>query len=801
MEQIVDNLEKSAVLEAIESYIPDDNAARSLRQKYMATLDEDERFRLLAEYLELDIHEVMLYTEKGAHPLYQTLESVQENYRLLRNRNYFPLKRFGSYTITVRGDDGKIEYFATHETEGERNSEAQKLRKQGHEVNLGKLSDTERSLMDMPPQVIQSVIEKLNMDEDSDLHLSDKQVEFLQEVMVANNTGKRFAKHLLSRKGIEGYSDDALRSFSTYLLDASNHIANMEYALPMKKILGDFGAAISEIDTTDMETDTTALTNLLDYFKRHQKYISSPDKDWGLLRSVGFAWYLGMNVKSAVLNFTQIPLVVYPILSHRYGDVAASKALTWAMSKGMKHIFKSSKVVDGLLSERGHQVMQHLIDESILDESLANDMATMGEEQQLDRTVAGKSAKGYAKDFAQKSAFMFRSTERANRYITALAAIKLLDADGKFKDMDAFELHKEVRNVIQQGNFEYAKWNRPEIMRGKKAALFLFKQYVQHASYLLFGGAGSQTAMRMLLVTAVVAGLQGLPFAETLMNLLDMSGANDGDARGAVRDVLSNFTDNPDMFMHGAGRYYGLGPLHTLNAIGLDIPDVDISASISLGNMVPGFEAAQRAADATPQERIGATLVDIGGPVAAMFAGLIGAIDSEDPDVWRRFEKATPVFVKNVMQAQRFASQGMRDSRGALLAEFDVSDTEHVGELVAKNFGFQPTKISTSYEKVSAQYRQGAYWMTRRQQLMKRYKFIKRQEGIDNREALADHRKAVREYNLEVGKHPELRKLRLSQKTLNDSWKKAKRMIRKREQGKATQSMLQGVYERVDQQY
>ena len=57
---------------------------------------------------------------------------------------------------------------------------------------------------------------------------------------------------------------------------------------------------------------------------------------------LSYAWYIGGNLSSAVVNLTQLPIVVYPMLGAEYG---MGKALS-AMDKGIVLQRKNAKARD-----------------------------------------------------------------------------------------------------------------------------------------------------------------------------------------------------------------------------------------------------------------------------------------------------------------------------------------------------------------------------------------------------------------------------------------------------------------------
>ena len=194
------------------------------------------------------------------------------------------------------------------------------------------------------------------------------------------------------------------------------------------------------------------------------------------------------------------------------------------------------------------------------------------------------------------------------------------------KGLDAEAQYQAAKDAVQTTQYEYAKWNRPKFMRGKKSVIFLFWQYLQHTTYLMAGGKGRHVAARMWMMNIMMAGMLGAPFAEDLLDLIDWAGTEVKELTGMknpkvetrelLRELLLNLTDRPDIFLYGLGRYYGLGPLHVFEALGIPVPNVNIGGSLSLGRIVPGVQPGLEESR-SPDAKFGRVVMDILGPIGS----------------------------------------------------------------------------------------------------------------------------------------------------------------------------------------
>jgi hypothetical protein len=299
-------------------------------------------------------------------------------------------------------------------------------------------------------------------------------------------------------------------------------------------------------------------------------------------------------------------------------------------------------------------------------------------------------------------------------------------------------------------------------MRGKKSVFFLFWQYMQSASFMAFGGAGAGTATRFWLMMMLLAGMQGLPFAEIAMDLFDFGSRKLKEATGAadprtsIREDLRGFVQelgaNPDLVMHGLGRYYGLGPLHMLEALGVPVPHTDVSASLSLGRPLPGIDDLVKK-DRDADRQLARLLVELGGPVVGAGYNFWRLAMEEHPDGWKAWERALPSTLKSASRAIRFSStfgRGEETTRqGATLLSFEDMGgrVEQNFRIIAQAAGFGPTELAQRYELRAAQEDARRYVLSRRSLLLQNLGFAFVRE---DREGIADARQAIRDYNKNV---------------------------------------------------
>ena len=737
-------------------------------------------------------------TGLGDINLLKRMTEIENQMRALKNRNYFPRMRFGHWTVAVRAKRGQtVEYEGETFSDGQlvifETFESQSAAKVGRDIlakefsgpntyiQESKLSDEEFTFLGLPPAMFDMI--------ETELMLSPEQKEALKDIYLRMSPGRSFLKHLRQRKGIAGYSEDAMRVYATYMMSAANNLARVEHHLDMQAPLQELGEMRKRYG--ELVPNNRTLVELTEYFQQHYKYLMNPKNDWAKLRAYGFLWYLGANPKSALVNATQIPMVSYPYLATIYGDSASVSHLS-AAYKHVAQMLRGKGV--GVINVEEDKMFNGLLHEMIIDESQVTELAGISEAPTLFRVMPEQADTRLLNKVSYYAGYMFRQVEKYNRRVVALAAFRLARENGDTYN-DAYQAAKKA---VQTTQYEYAKWNRPVFMRGKRSVMFLFWQYMQHTTYLMAGGQGQQTAMRMWMMMLMAAGLMGLPFAENLIDLLDFSGTKMKQALGMknpkvelrddLRELLLNITDRPDIFMHGLGRNYGLGALHVLEALGVPIPNVDISGSLSLGRTLPGLEEATRETR-NPDEKFGAVMIDIMGPVAAMGYNLWKMVESNDPDTWKKYERGLPIAMKNVSKAIRLHSREQETLRGGIpFVEFDPSNPDEMAEIVAQSLGFTPSRLSAKYELRASQEEARRYWLTRRATIMQIYGYA---ATTKNREGIADAKKAVRVFNNSV---PDAR-LRIRQKDITKSLKQRRHRKQQIEAGRPIEKRMRGLFD------
>lgn len=799
-QQVLNDYEFGLVYEAGRLYTTNPTA---FRDSWLAAKTDAERAALI-QLLAKDV--------KTSTALLARMKDIKENIDALRNKNYFPRSRFGQFAakmvatrdgVTYDGKEfkkGQTMDFRQYSSKDDRTADLKYMQRDmpdGARISVGLIDDTTYGFMGIPQFIIDQIRDN------PDMNLTDAQKNRLKDIALSLAPGRSFLRHLRQRKGIAGYSLDMIATYSDYMLKSANHIAKIQHA-------GDIGDALKgfEGETKALELPNTDARDALNaYFKQHFDYIMKPDNDWAKFRAIGFLWYLGANVKSAWVNLTQVPVITFPILAGKFGEASAMAEI----ARAYKDVRFSLQRVTGF-EPAVEEALRRALADGIIDESFANSLAGTDENLLLQRLAPHGKMEHYLNQATYFGGWLFRNAEKYNRRVTLVAAMRLALKKG----MSVDAAYQVAREAVQKSQFEYAKWNRPTFMRGKKSVAFLFWQWMQHATYLAFNGPGTKEGRKqaaLFWMTMMVAGgLQGLPFAELLMDLLDIFGTKGKeifgienprvDTRHSLRKLLHELevpTTLAEVATHGVAKHYGLGPLHLLANFGVPIPHVDVSGSISMGYPVPFLRETTAALRESRDQKgkVDEAVMAAMGPVAAIPYTALQTMLSNDPDTWKKYERMLPTFVKNASKGIRQMTRGEETGRGRAQM-LDMSDTEGRAESAAQMLGFAPTALSKKYEEISSKQQAREYWLTRRSMLLDS---LADAYATGDKDYIARANEELKAYNMSLRGNKELLPLSLSGSEIRESLARRRKSRIRREADVPAERMFRPLFHEMGKVY
>lgn len=795
---MADRVAKFALAVTLES----DRLGRQLNLKELMEINKQKKHQLsddafaIWEQVDQDFRDALGYDPENPTALYkalindikriharspevamEALKNLDKDMQELANKNFFPLSRFGHLGVVVKAlepttidgvyyETGETVLFETFEDEQKQIESLRTYKKQWEnkpvQVMPRKLTDDHYAFSNLPPSLLKAL--------QSQLDLSATQQEALEDVLLKHTSASRFKKHLLERAGTPGFSSDAMRGYASYMANFANAVARMEYAPIMQEQITALGNTVNtisaqDIDAAEVAKQTAKRQDMVTYLNEHFQYVMNPGNEWANLRGMAFLFYMGLMPASALINLTQVPMVAWPYLSQREelgGNTYSTGTVAMTqITKAMKDVMSIYKGKLARFTKGENEMFATLVQRGILDESQAQELAGFAEGSNLQRMLPDGWGFGLAKTTAAgrvirranyAGAFLFHQAEKFNRKVVALAAYRMALKQGLSDQQAVDEAHLAVRET----QFEYARWNRPLLMRGPvKSNMFMFKMYLENMLYFMGKGTGGR---RTILLFLLMAGLSGLPGAKDAMALFDFvvnlwnKHFGDKGARMAVDEELRSLAlglgMNPNLVMNGLSSQYGAGPLHLLEYAGIPIPKLDTSSRMSMGSVIPGLQPLLSLDQGGPGETIGEVTSDVSGAVAAIPIGIYKALSSDNPDTWKNLEKAMPAAAKYWSQMLRMGTRG-KETRydGSTLQEFNLSNPQDLTQLAIHGMGIPATKLTEAKHEDWAQQKAATFYKTRKSIILSQFAYA---TLAKDREGKADALKAVKDYNSSV---------------------------------------------------
>jgi len=551
-----------------------------------------------------------------------------------------------------------------------------------------------------------------------------------------------FAKSLQKRKGTPGYMQDSVYALKTKGYTLASQTAKLKYGALLRQYEKDL-EAFERLDVAEAksivgkgaERLTAAFGDVKAELKDRARFARVGAKNGDIeaiarrLNQTAFIYTIGFNASSALVNLSQIPLLVAPFLGGKHGYTKTYSALKAAYGNtllGGKRGGGTNSILDfydisnkgnftlkkGLKLPEGKEVelrnMEALVQTAskrgLLGQGFLAEAMGLNESSRIKKG----SKVGNALDNASVlSAWLFNHAEQLNRQVTLMASFNLaLDSvtKGKPNSASAAQIEEAVQQAIydtQQTNGGTFLETAPSIAReGVGRVAFMYKNYGLQMYYTmlktaktamdsdkgaLFGKEGSperKAAVKQLIgmhgSALFFAGVQGLPLygAVKLIANLFFLDEEEEDFDTLVRQYM------------GEGWYKG--------AI-TELAGVDVASRMALTGLL--IQENRFNNDPSLEETIG---FYVGGPALSVANRLYrGGSDlfSSEGDTQRGIENIMPAGLANAYKSTfgRYVQQG-----GIYTRRSDpIYDDMTGGELVAQALGFPPTEYTFRQEQNS----------------------------------------------------------------------------------------------------
>ena len=609
---------------------------------------------------------------------------------------YFPLTRTGKYWLSYTLD-GEF-YIEAYETDYQRKQAVKEVRAEGakdiewfsqlSKVNYRKAPAT---------SFVNNVLRTLEVNK-VDANVTEEVMRLFLNTLPETS----FAQALRRRKGTLGFQRDAIGALRVKSYNMSRQLSNMEYGAKLEKLRADMEEYVKSQGSSE---PAVAMMNEL---SKRVDYAISPDvPQWAkLATSFGFNMTLGFNVSSALVNMSQIPLVVMPYLGGKYGYVDTTKALGRATRYFTNSGFK--REVEMLVpTDKGEKTMNVRAFPSMDNYDFSNKDApkhlkmlveVAGGRGQLNRSqvydiLDVDEQQSTLTKINAASGFVFHHAERMNRQVAMIAAYelelqRLIGAGEAFstatekQQREAADYAVYVTELTNGGTTAASAPRLAQSALGK--VIFMYKRYGVSMYYMMFKTAREAlksadpevraAAKRQIAGTyasaALMAGVQGVPMFGILASLYNifLKGEDEDDFDTAARKYLKE------------GIYSG-----AINAL----TGVNVATRLGLSDLLFRDNTTR------PSDSVMLSLMEqLGGPVFGVTSRVIRGLELiNEGNAMRGVEQILPSAIGNAFKSIRFATEGANTLRGdPIVGELGP------GNVFAQFFGFAPAEYTQQLE-------------------------------------------------------------------------------------------------------
>jgi hypothetical protein len=642
-----------------------------------------------------------------------------------------------------------------------------------------------------------------------------------------------FAKSMQRRKNTKGFIEDSFQSFKLKAYSLGRQGVRYAYSNEVRRISDEI------LEQGAKTADPNRIALIQELVARAEFAVNPPNSTFEravqTANRAAFAFTIGFNVSSALVNLSSIPIVVMPYLGGRYGYGATSSAITNAYKLFLNSGFKrelelpteymgSNRVetktmpsIDNyfVLNNKGEYVLR--------DDTPAEMRATLEElaplvdmaskQGQLNRSVyydsIGVESVGRSRTITDKlsamSGAMFHQVERSNRQVALVAAYTLelqrLRNKPTAAEQGMSEAQRRTR-AAERAIYQTTETNggatlasAPRLsQQGIMRAALMFKNYGLSMFYLQMKLAKQITVgssdpdftpeMRMAafkqllgvqLSALALAGVSGVPLFGAATMIADMFlGDDEEDAEMIARRYL------------GEGLYKGM----LTEATGLDI-----SSRIGLTGLLlrenryntnPSMEKDIVAALGGPAW---STFTQVNNGVGEIFRAMTGG----EGDMVRGIENMTPAAVRNFVKAGRYLAEG-----GAINTRRNDVITGDLGanDLIGQALGFKPAEASLQQDLNQMKVKISKSVAEKRSALSRAYYIAMRVGDI---EGVQEIREKIAAFNAEMrSKYPQAI---IDSEFLENSLKSHQRTSETMDNGISTNPIVRDVLRELGGQY
>lgn len=631
------------------------------------------------------------------------LERFRADIRHLHN--YFPHQRKGKYYVeaTATGPDGKRQLVYRQHFDVPLGSSVReewaKIVAANEKDYPGATWHNPKEVVQLPDDILGAPLDPQAMEQliNTTIQRQIKDGEQAEEVRKALLSGladvlksRGFGAHAIQRKNIPGFDRDDIKGI------LYNYISGLHGWLSKMDASADFAQALGKISA---QKSPELWSFASQYVKDMLRNADSIDRIAGNIKTAAFVWYLGGNIKTAVVNSTQNLIVGVPRLQQ---EVTGGGALWLKAAMDTLGLRFSGRGIAGAKALKADELR-------MLEELYGAGVIADAHMDEIRGQMARSPALRMWEKIVRIMGMPMSIVEHFNRASLALAAYRAARA-GRLSTSACRRLgvregerlnHDMARDfadmLVRDTHFEYGKGNAPELLRSTTAGrmlspAFVFRSYSGNIINLWWralrheGREGRVFVAKSLGATVALGGLTAFPFYATLSALCTALSGDDEDWTTKVRRRLPESNLFRDVVCYGLPSLAG----------------VTIGGSLRMETpFTEGIEKGTTFKEIMTQSLV--SLIGVPYDLAvnkvskALEAHSYGADD-------RALEALVPTFMANIMQARRLATEGQTTLRGRPINSPGQQGARKLDayEAFGKALGFQPTSSARSYAAYKA---------------------------------------------------------------------------------------------------
>ncbi len=686
---------------------------------------------------------------------------------------YFPLTREGRYGVTYKlktptpTGDSKVVVFV--DTSTAKDALIADLKKNPNvdtdSIQGDKIDAIKKSFRSAPPtEFVGKVLESVGKVKDpaEKARLEEEIVRLFVHVLPESS----FAKSLVARKGTPGYIGSSVQAFKTKGFSIGRQVIQLQRGKEFRELNSEIQKVVKEARgepkkskfIPSIERVGAELERRIEFAtkganaKEFEKLVKGANQS-------AFIYTIGLNASSAIVNLSQVPLVVYPYLAAEYGLGTSFKTI----GKAYKMVANGANSMNEYFrfdEDTGTYVMKDKITTTLgkerdirpSEKKAVGAFAPLIVEAEkrgqltksfiLDALGLGETGKAYGNTLDKAtgfSAIFFQGAERYNRQTTLLAAYELAlrkelgdFKTSSFADVASKASQEQVSKATEKALRQSLELNGGSVLetaprisqQGLGRIAMMYKTYGVRMYTTLFKTArelirkdntiqDKALAFRQLVAVhgsaLFFAGVHGLPLYGAMEIVYNLLLADDDE------------DDFDTMVRKSVGEEYYKGAVNLITG-------ADVASRIRLTGLLIQENRYNR--DASFEEN---AFFYFGGPAFSTFdrvvnRGLYSAL-FVDGDIERDLENIAPPSIANAWKGLfgRTAREGYVTRRGDA-----IYGDPTFGDIAGSVFGFPPVEYTLQMEKNNIEKGVDNAINTQKSKLLRKLYVAMRQGDLDS---------------------------------------------------------------------